>query len=42
MVSKENAKNQHRSVDIDGVPAFIQKRSDLSGSFDSQFQDISI
>ena len=39
---KENAKDKDRSVDVDGVPVFLQKRSDLSGSFDSQFQDVSI
>ena len=39
---KENAQDKDRSVDVDGVSVFLQKRSNLSGSFDGQFQDICI
>ena len=39
---KNDAKGKDRSVDIDGKPIFIQKKTDLIGSMDAQFQDIPV
>ena len=39
---KNDVKDKDRSVVIDEKPIFIQKKTDLIGSMDAQFQDISI
>ena len=39
---KEDAKDKDRSVDVDNLLVFLQKPTDLIGTLDTQFQDISV
>ena len=39
---KDDPKDKDRSVDVEGQPVFLQKSTNLSGLFVSQFQDVSV